>query len=324
MDYRQAGKSIITILLLTSSVELQLHGQNNISCIVDVPVSVVAPSGALIQDLSNSSFIPKANAPVSILQAKYDTGPRRIVFVIDHDSQLNHAGAAIETAVLERILMNARESDSFGLTSSGDDAVNVALSDPQTTLSISRELLARHLPRSSYVGLVDAISNASALFRNRQLGDAVVLFSTTDELQSGKAHFHSLYSSLLRQRVRVFTVLMGPPFPGTILREFGSQPVLAAPETANYLTWGTGGYVLPENSHDSQREFIVSDANLKAVAAFGWQLYGAIAQVYDLQLQADPSSTRLPWTLDLSPEIRSKKRNALLVYPRTVPSCRDN
>lgn len=307
-----------------------VNAQTSSSCVIDVPVGVISTTGALVANLQASAFVYHSKAKLSLLESHYDTGPRRLVFVIDHSSELNKRGTKIAQAILTRVLGHAREGDLFALTSSGNDPVTVPLGEPQNVLAKGNELLARKPGRWNSVELIDAVAGAVALFGEPRKGDAIVILAGKDRLESGKTHFQALYASIQAHRVRVFTVLLGYLLDATVVTSAeyvdgqltGSATAFPEFETATVLTQRSGGYVLNVNTQDSQREYKTDPQGLDRIANLAWQMYGTVAQFYDLRLSLQGTTgSPIPWTLQIAPEARAGKPAAQIGYPQLLPSC---
>ena len=299
--------------------------QQTTVCSLEVPIGVVGRNGALVRAMEPQSFeIPKGNT-LTIQVATYDTGPRRIVFVIDRGPRANEPDIRIEDAVLNRILRHARPGDSFAAIVSGHDSVRVPFG--QDAESVLTNLSSPQNMTKEKVGMMDAIAAAASWLSPAQPGDSIFVFSVEDEFKDAHTSFRKLYESLIQSRVRVFGMLFGPVFGGTyftLMTDISPRMMTDfTPETEdlNHLVWGTGGYLAAENTEGILQQYRLTDSRLAELEAGGWQMYGGIAEYYRVILSTPPLQKQRPWKLNLSSQGRAKSPQATVLYPRQLPLC---
>jgi hypothetical protein len=283
--------------------------------------------------LQASSFkVAETKVPLAVSDAVYDHEPRRIVFVLDRSSHLGKPATKIVTAVLERILQNARPGDSFGLVFAGHEPV--AIGKPQDVLTQFREMVAGPAAHSKKGNLLDALSEAAELLHPPQLGDSIFAFAGVDDLSEGKK-YRRVYDLLSEHQVRVFGVLFGLPATGTQKNFWIRTPVsqywstsqlqqlyTLDTQTFTALTWGSGGSLSREPTRDERKTYKLTEARLKELVEQEWQTYGAMTQLYRVRLTLSvPLSKPKPWRFDLAPDLRDQPPKKQVLYPRQIPAC---
>ena len=317
---------IFAVLVLFAS----MAAQQNQACTVEVPVGVVGSNAILISGLKADSFVVSKSKIQSIREAIYDTGPRRIVFVIDKKSRLGEPAAQILDAMLTKILQSARSGDMFGVVFAEHPAI--PLGDPTLVLAKFHEVMGQH--RSKPKDLLDAIADASEVFKSQSRGDAMFLFAAQDGLAIGRADYPKLHAALCERGIRVFGVLFGYFQAGV----YSATAVPISPSaggglnydaridpddrTVHSLTWGTGGYYRHEITNDELQRYRLTDDKLQAMTDLGLQMYGAIAEFYRVRVDSISSRNKLaPWTLQLSSGVPNVQ-NRRVLYPRHLPPCK--
>lgn len=326
------------LLLVLCALGKSPLAQSSPGCVLEIPVGVMTSDGALVRGLQASSFaVEETKVPAVVSDAVYDSEPRRIVFVLDRSSHLGEPATKIITAVLERILLNARPGDSFGLVFAGYEPV--AIGKPEVVLAGFREMLAGRVPHSKKGSLLDALSEAAGLFHAPQLGDSIFAFAGVDDLDE-RAKYRRVHELLSERGIRVFGVLFGLLAGGTMKSSFATisaQQVyrsiylyrtkliqLYSPQSKTFiaLTWGTGGFLTQEVTRDERHQYKLTETRLKELAEQEWQTYGAIAQIYRVRVSlSSPLSKPKPWKLDLAPELRNQPPEKYVLYPRQIPAC---
>jgi hypothetical protein len=305
-----------------------MAAQQNQACTVEVPVGVVGSNAILISGLKADSFVVSESKIQGIREAMYDTSPRRIVFVIDKKSRLGEPAVQILDAMLTKLLQSARSGDTFGVVFA--EHPPIPLGDPTPVLAKFHEVMGQH--RSKPKDLLDAIADASELFKAPNRGDAMFLFAGQDGLADGRADYQKLYASLCERGVRVFGVLFGffqagvysaRAVPGPFGEGVNYDARIDPDErTVHSLTWGTGGYYRHESTNNELQRYRLTDDRLQAMTDLGLQMYGAIAEFY--RVRVDSSSSRPkpePWTLQLS-SATPNAQNRRVLYPRHLPPCK--
>lgn len=303
-----------------------LFGQQNSSCLYEVPVGAIGPGRKLISRLDTSAFeVQKSKGHVTVKSSSYDTSPRRIVLVVERGHQMNEPATRITDEVIQNLLQRARPTDSFALLTAGENPTSIHFGQDSSSILKAYKnppgILHEHLP------LLDAIAEAGTWLDPPAPGDAVLVFAGQDKFSDSRTRFNSLYDSFLQRKIRVFTLLFN-----YLVREMTPSPPLIgiSPNTAlspedddlGALSWGTGGYIVIENTQDVVHRYKLDDAKLQGMRQSGWVMYGAIAEYYQMQLEepANEKKSR-PWQLGVSREVLSKYPNAEVLFPKTLLPC---
>jgi hypothetical protein len=295
---------------------------------VEVPVGVVTTNAILISGLKADSFVvSESKTAMAVRAATYDTGPRRIVFVVDKGSRLRGSASKIVGSVVEKILQSARNADTFGVVFA--DHLSIPIGDPSSVLTRFREFMGQD--RSKNGDLIETLSEANELFQSPRLGDSIFLFAGDDRLEQGHGDYNKIYNLLCEKRIRVFGMLFGFYLMGSYSTLYvpDSNPAgqgshwdtafFSEDRTVHSLTWGTGGYYKQEATEEPQ--YKLTDERLQATTSLGLQMYGAVAEFYRLQVDSSSSRSRpQPWRLKLS-SMTPNSQNKHVLYPRRLPRC---
>lgn len=304
------------------------------ACTLDVPVSVALRNGNLVPGLPASSFTAASTrGPLSIEAAVYDTGPRRIVIVVDRGSGMKSAAATITREAIDKILSGARPQDSFALITTGAGARRISFGRSASDLSAEvSNVFADAKPKGSWLDLLDGMAEAAGWFSTAQRGDAMLVFTSEDEFREGRVGFRKAYDTLTTRGIRVFAMLFGPIIAGGYMSviDWGAPPGAprdlsfgwAQREDLNHLVRETGGFLLAENMAEPWREYKLDEKRLQALVQIGWQMYGSIAELYVVKVKmARKESGMWRWTLSLTPDQQKKLPHADLAYPGELQPC---
>ena len=298
-------------------------------CITEVPVGVVKTNAVLISGLKRDSFAIPGKSDLTIREMVYDTGPRRIVFVVDRTSKLQGPAPTLVDSIIEKILQSARDDDRFGVVFA--DRPSIPIGDSGSVRVRFEKVKGQPHSRNAY--LLDAVAEASDLLQPPKVGDAIFLFAGDDGLAQSHSDYKKLYQSLGETRTRVFGVLFGiylmgnytmmglplaPSAGGGIQWDLVGGP---DERTVHSLTWGTGGYYRQETTDGLLQRYKLTDDSLQAMTTLGMQMYGAIAEFYRVEVSSQSSRSKpRSWTLQLSSSV-PKIENKHVLYPRQLPTC---
>lgn len=302
------------------------------TCVAEVDANVVLPDGRLIRGLQREDLAAHVKREtVRINSIIRETGPRRILFMLDTGSDLPRDAKKAEAEVASYIVAQAPVEDSFALITARGQSTEVRFGESREQLSV----VLTQVPElaksgSSEQGMLDALMRAMDWFGNALPGDAIVLMASEIE-DNRHAKYSAAAKALADHHIRLFSFLLGPMAAGTVYTDIGinyrghlssSSTVVANQENLSALTWNSGGYMLVENAKLPWKEYKLTDAHLDELRHEGWQMYGAVAQSYRVQvvLRA-PSIPREGWTLDLSESARKRVPQAKVLYPRELPLC---
>lgn len=310
-----------------------------------VAVSVLDREGNQVPGLTAANFRGEFRGqPVKILSATLDTGPRRILLLLDTS---DHLLASKKT--LENLLMAAEDILSAGPP---DSAIGVATFDAGLTLRApfsqendkARAALAslrdaKPTPKGEreHASLYEALVGARQVLQPSRPGDVVYLLSDADgwsnamkgeEVQAGLVPSGLRVFALLllapRVEVRVEQrvmfvgseelppILLAPPGYGTAIA-LGMDPSSSLPASyfqVREMAVSTGGFVVNAGQLDS--------ASLPILQ----RVYEYMGQFYRLEVELPSEAGKLQeWKLDIVTAKGKRMKNVSAVYPRRVAPC---
>ncbi len=330
MRARRALWLFALMSLLSSSQAAFANSQKDASCMISLPVNVVVPDGRLIRELDASQFVAQTKRQtVPVLTATDDSGPRRILLVLESGRHVPERVRTAQYGVVAEILSEARPEDSFGLlTARGPDKEVHFGESRDAILAAVRELQANIDSKGSTVGILDALMTGAGWFDQPKPGDAIFLMSMGLESEH-HATFKQVYKELTNRQVRVFSLLLGPRMEGTVSGAIvkmssGGLEVLMEPsyspnlEDDSNLSWGSGGYSVEVDLVGAgQREEQLTDKKLETLKSAASRMQSAITEYYRLTLESTPAQIML----GLATDLKNKVPKAVVLYPRQLPAC---
>jgi hypothetical protein len=270
---------------------------------------------------------------LKISSVTYDTGPRRVVFIVDTGRDLSRDAKKAEVEVVSYIVSRAPADTSFGLITSRGAKSEVRLGMPREQLAAElAHLLERSESGSSNdeEGALDAVMEGVGWFGNALPGDSILLMSS--EIESNRRTKYAIVAKALADHhIRLFSFLLGPMVMGTVYNEFrtnyrgglsSSSTVVANQENLSALTWNSGGYMVVENTEQPWKEYKLTEAHLDELRREGWQMYGAAAEFYIVRLVPVAQSVHdKQWTLELADSVHQRFPQAKALYPRELSFC---
>ncbi|HTS71447.1 MAG TPA: hypothetical protein VMO17_20920, partial [Terriglobia bacterium] len=124
----------LTLLCLAPDLTISAQARSA-RCQLDIPVNVITLNGSLTQGLQQSSFVLAKAKDISLGEVAYDTTPRRVVFILDRESEMPKLAQDVAYAVMERILRGSRSGDSFSFISAEKDPVRVPFDRPSEVMA---------------------------------------------------------------------------------------------------------------------------------------------------------------------------------------------
>ena len=240
---------------------------------------------------------------------------------------MNEAATKITDEVIQNVLQRARPTDSFALLTAGENPTRVRFGQDSSAILKAYKnptaTLHEHLP------MLDAIAEAGTWFDPPASGDAILVFAGQDKFPDSRIRLQTVYDSFLLRRIRVFALLFNYLVGGSYDSFFlGNSPITehsAEQEDLGALSWGTGGYIVVENTRDELHRYKLDDPKLQGMRQSGWVMYGAIAEYYHMQVEepADEKKSR-PWKLGVSREVLSKYPNAEVLFPKSLLPCKSS
>jgi len=112
-----------------------------VPCAIDIPVNVVVPGGKLVRELQKEQFVARTkHAPLRVVAADDETGPRRILLVLETGRSVPPKIRAVESSVVADMLSEARSQDSFALLAARGSKSLPFGSSPEVIISAAKAL----------------------------------------------------------------------------------------------------------------------------------------------------------------------------------------
>ncbi len=292
-----------------------------------IPVGLVLPNGRTIRNVVPEFMIGAAGKKkVRILNMDWDTGPRRIVVVLDLNKKLEAPARELESIMLRRLLQLTRPQDSLAITIANGNRelrfgfhtkeLNQLLDDIDNGLKVERA-------NSSFI---DVVFEVVGWLDAPRPGDAIVVFSHEPD-RGARERFKDVRQSLWSAGIRVYDISLTTIQSGTHSTMIGPGTSMMADfipnkETLHDLSWATGGFVYVFPTDVPYRVFKIDEKATKLAEDKTNLLYSAIVEYYRTVVETDSSQAKADfWTLDLKPDVRKKFPDARIMYSRGISSC---
>jgi hypothetical protein len=322
---------LVTLLLVSAVAVAEQPGCAG----TEVPVNVIKANGDPVQGLGAQDFIAQARKDVVAVESiTAQSGPRRILFVIDTTKKLSADARRLEVEFASGVVDAAQAEDTFGLLTARGITQSVKIGSDKEAIKRALKVLDSSAAESgdSREGPLDVVADGVSWFEQPQLGDAIVLLAGDLE-DNRKANPKSVAKLLQDHRIRLFGVSLGPlqltssVAAGMAVDHDGfgyRQPGIPFNNNfgeANFLplSVNSGGYVAPENTRMSSKQFKLSDEKRQQVHKTGELMGQLIDNVYAFHMKA-PSRSE-PWTVALTPAKLQAMPGAHVLYPHEVPAC---
>lgn len=283
-------------------------------------------SGATAKDFTIQ--VRKQTLPIESLT--YETGPRRILFIADTGRHLPGEVRKMEYALMTHLLTTARTGDTFALLTARGALRQVRFDAGKDAVSKAVQDLSMDAKEGTKAGaMLDTIAEGLSWFGAAKPGDAILLM--TDQLvpyesgaqfrgghafdirglnENSKITFKALTQSLAAHQVRAF----GVQFSGIMHDAYTYQ---ATDENLLGLCLGSGGYVIV----DAMAPFggyQLTSARIDDLQKKVYQLSGAIAEFYVVQVKPPAGAEKQQWKIELASDLR---QNTFALYPRWFGAC---
>ena len=323
--------ALTSFVLVVVMAGVAIAQRDAVPCAIDIPANVIVPGGRLIRELKAEQFVAQTkHDSLKVMAANNETGPRRILLVLETGRSVPPKVRAVESSVVVDMLSEARSQDSFALlTARGLRKTLPFGSSPDAIVSVVKELEAQTggSDPGNY-GVLDVLLEGAQWFHESRAGDSIFLFTLGLESEH-KVSYSRVRKELADRQIRLFGLQFAPHmvggFTGGMLRYTprGIEELVPGLFVPNYddvgnLSLGSGGYALEENIlGDSQHNYEISPGKLEEVKTLASRMHSAIKEYYRLTVQA----SRDPLSLDLIPSLRKKVPSAVTIYPRQLPAC---
>ena len=304
-------------LLVAAFVGGGARGQENPCLERAIAVSVLTNDGKPVKGLGLENFRCKVDRrPVDVLSVTYDTGPRRVVIVLDASSSARD-NWKFALAVAQTLVAQAEQQASFALLTFADQVQEKASFSEGRQGVMERLSRLKNATPKGKTALRDAMMEAVRMLSPASVGDGLIVISDGNENQSHTEE-SELRRALVAAGVRVFAFMVAAPLPIPSRidtpEETLEQSVLKALELSvlNEFVETTGGVsVSAVAPFDPDR----------AVSAVRY-LEQPIAEFYRLELRL-PEPLEKPGKLkvEVIDPTRAKRPNVRIYHPQQLPPC---
>ena len=272
-----------------------------------IAVSVLTNDGNPLKGLKAENFRCKVNRrPVDVLSVTYDTGPRRVVIVLDASSSARD-NWKFELAIAERLVSQAEQQTSFALLTFADQVQEKASFSQGRQGVMDRLSKLKNASPKGKTALRDALIEAVHMLSPARVGDGIVVISDGGENRSHTKE-SELRRAILAAGVRVHAFLVFAALPGRmrIPEEALGRSML------NEVADTTGGVDISAMApFDPDRAV--------SVARY---LEQQIAEFYRLELRLpEPLEKPRKLKLEVVDPTRAKKPNLRIYCPQQLPPC---
>jgi hypothetical protein len=315
----------LVLFLITAST---LATGQQTPCKVDLPVNVLLPTWALVRGLNPNAFVSSSKeGALRIDSVIADSGPRRILFVVETGKHLREITREVQVRVISDFLSTARPGDTFALLTARGPRKEIQFGSDRTAFQAAvDELKSPPKGKNQPGGVLDAVLEALGWFKTPQLGDAIVVLTMGIE-SPHHAGFTKVREALSDAGVRLFGFQLGQVLGGTVMGGVGFGPGgdyaltnTYSPNVENVfaLYAKSGGVAFEENTEGSPwHQYKLDDESLKRVKDVSGQISKAIAELYSLQMEAPPKD----FVIELADPIRKQIPKAWVMYPAYPPRC---
>lgn len=295
-------------------------------CSNTVPVNVILPAWGLVRRLQSEAFVAREKRrPITVHSVSTESGPRRVLFVVENGNPMPEAARRIEAEVISAVLSKAQPSDSFALLSARGPREEVRFGDTTGLRAAVSELVNVPKGKQAGTGVLDTVLEAASWFQPPQPGDSIWLMTMGLE-SPHRAGFRKVQSALAESRIRVFGFLLGEVLAGymisgmTLGRDGAFVPtsdIYPNVENAIALSLISGGMMAQENTDNPIRRYQLTDERSRQLVYESEQMYKAIAEYYVLKLDRTGPGI----VIDLADPVRRQFPRAASLYPRLLPAC---
>ena len=306
-------------LVFVSGCAIQVLGQTDPCLDRTVPVNVYTERGEAFTPLTAFSFQPRMGGkPVSVTSVTLDTGPRRILILIDVSGSMTEEDRLKWGLEFTRDLISLtplRDSLALVTFSTRTEDVVAFGQSPDALLAEVYKLQGtdwRRVKSARKTALVDALADALAMMKSPRVGDAICLVSDGGEnaSQSNWSRVKALFES---SGIRVYVFL---PTPTMSYRASSPEESVGLPGLYD-LTSATGGDLLAfevgMGTNERQRK-------ITRLAAEG--ISKEISSIVKLTVRLpDPLAEPRSWKLEVVDASGRRIKHLQLFYPQRLGAC---
>jgi hypothetical protein len=333
--------ALVSLLLMNAA-----SAQQN-ACQVDLPVGIIGADGSLLHGLTAQDItIHSRKQTLPVENVAYDTGARRVLFVLDTGRWLPPEARKAETMLVDYILGHARPADTFALLTTRGAVRKVSFDESRDHLTKAiQELAVDPKEPDKAPNVLDTIMEGIRWFGEPHPGDAILIMAdhlegsmsgtspsvkyqprtvtgagpmqgvaqsnVAVEEPSSRVKFGTVTETLADHRIRVFGLqLGGMNYNLTTAYEPGEENLFG-------IALGSGGYAVLDGT-DAYGSYVMTEARAQGLQHKAFQLYGAIAEFYLLRVSAATPPRREAWKLELAKDLR---KNTRALYPQWFDPC---
>jgi hypothetical protein len=299
---------------------------------IEFTVGVILPDGRVVRGLKRDDVVAHVRKQTMEIQSiQYDTGPRRILFIVDNGRDMSPEAKKAEVEVVQYILFEGRPEDSFGLITARGPHQEVKFGEAREKIAAELEkAMTAANERGRQPGVLDAMTVGIGWFGPSRPGDSI--FAMASEVEADEsAAYRDVAAALAQNRIRLFSFRLGIRTIRTYFSTMSSDPsshltsstkFIANEESLDALTWNSGGYLVVEEMKNPKKEYKLTSDHVKELQNEGSRMYRAAVEVYRVHAKPPGKLTKsIEWQLDLSEPIRKLVPHAKLLYPRLLQSC---
>jgi|SRR6185437_13183992 hypothetical protein len=322
--------SAIVLTCLSAMAVAQSEPCNSI----EVPVGIINGSGESFHGLSAADFsVHAGKTPVELKNMTFDSGPRRIVLVVDTSKRLSSETLKAERLLVETLVNGARPEDSLAMVTARGPQHVVKFGEEKSAFqaALPADGESRH---GKEQGVLDAVMQTLPLFGDPKPGDSIVVIAADLGGNRG-TNAKEVASALEQHHIRMFGLALGLVSTKNVALSdqtttaWGLAQVQNAMGDYSYntgdsdfypLTRDSGGLVLSVMNYSSRMTFSVK--NPKFVARLKQQsmaVYNVIAGYYRVELATTHTGE---WSFEPQPDVRKVAPNMFLLYPRQLTGCK--
>lgn len=288
-------------------------------------LNVFDAHGIDIRDLTKGNFRVRLNGkPVSVVDARYGTAPRRIVVLLDMSASMTeHDDAKWKLAreAVNDLLAQAPKAVPIGMVtftqrtwnefnfSQSRDAISQWLSGPGMKPAL------KHPARTA---LYDAIVEGLNLLGGIEPGDA--LYAITDGDDNASRSSETLVkAALMQSQVRLFAFLLAPS--SSIEAQLSADKI----ETFASLVQESGGFLFGRRANGNPFgplegfNYLYNDENREKVKQWTQWLNIQINEFWTLDLSTSPSEKKRNIKIEIVGGDGTARKDVGITYPRLLP-----
>jgi len=315
------GFLLLALVLAASSARLQ--AQVNPCLTRTVPVNVTTNDYRVVSGLTSANFRGKYRGqPVDIISVKYDTGPRRVVIVLDASTSMQYAWEA-EIATAQNLVFQSPPKDTFAVLSfaEGPNFRRIEFGQDRHAVINGLASLAGMDQPHSKTAILDALVEAVNMLPPQSTGNAVLLIS--DGLDNAsRSRPRGVESTIITSGVRLFALIIPDPLipRWTAMEEDRARdlPKTIQAVGGDSLTLAHNEAVPSQFALDFRK---LTEQDRKNMASAASALGREISEFYAVEVKL-PEAVDKPrdWQLEVVGDI-PEKQHLRVVYPHRLAPC---